>query len=104
MSTPAESSDLRERRQPQSQTTESTLAQGPSETKIKRTETKINEILAEEDRGFSIVDALRGVVFVVLIAGVLGYFVAGENGVWNTYKPRWMSVQGVKGLFVRLSY
>jgi len=77
--------------------------QAPSETKVKRTEKKINEILAEEDRGFSIVDALRGVVFVVLIAGVLGYFVAGENGIWTKYRPSWTRPDVVKGWFVRSS-
>lgn len=87
---------LRERRKDQDK--------GPSETKVKRTESKINEILAEEDSGFSLVDALRGVVFVVLIAGVLGYFVAGENGVWNQYRPRWTRADVVKGWFVCLRF
>jgi len=96
----AESSSIRERRVPQD--ANASTQEGPSETKIKRTETKINEILAEEDGGFSIVDALRGVVFVVLIAGVLGYFVAGENGVWNQYRPKWTRSDVVKGYFVCL--
>lgn len=76
----------------------------PSESKVKRTEEKINKILAEEDRGFSVVDALRGVVFVALIVGVLAYFVVGDESVWNQYRPKWTRGDVVMGWFVCLSY
>ncbi|KAH7419366.1 cytochrome b5-like heme/steroid binding domain-containing protein [Cadophora sp. MPI-SDFR-AT-0126] len=51
-----------------------------------------------EDSAFSLTDAARTIVFLVLASSALSYFVTRESFTWGVKKPSWATVAGVKSL------
>lgn len=73
----------------------------PSESKVAETKATIDEILAKEDHGFSLLDAFRTLFAGALFLGLLGYFVTRDNSLLEPYRPAWTRPEVVKNWFVR---
>lgn len=56
----------------------------------------LSQTAKAEDNSFSLLDALRGLCFILLLSSAISYFVTRDSFVWNVSRPKWTRVDVIK--------